>query len=322
MSWSTSKGVVATAAHRLADRGLLDVDAPVGEYWPEFKAAGKEDIRVAHLLDHSAGMHRVRGIIDNAEELLDWDRTTEALAAAPPAYPAGTRHGYHAITFGFLVGEVLRRITGLTVDEVVQREIVEPLGLEGMSIGARGPALAHVATLLASWPDPDKTERVVEQLDRFRRFRMPIDAFLIDGMPELIEAGTIYDANIPALNGVFSARSLAQMYSVLATGEDVGGAPFISAPTLRRATAVRTTARDVILGFPMRWRLGYHMAATNRGVLANGFGHFGLGGSGAWADPSKDLAVAMVCNRMAGSPVGDQRLLKVGAAAVKCAQRA
>ncbi len=322
MSWSTSKGVVATAAHRLADRGLLDVDAPVGEYWPEFKAAGKEDIRVVHLLDHSAGMHRVRGVIDNAEELLDWDRTTEALAAAAPAYAAGTRHGYHAITFGFLVGEVLRRITGLTVDEVVQREIVVPLGLEGMSIGARGPALEHVATLLSSWPDPEKTERVVEQLDRFRRFRMPIDAFLIDGMPEIIESGTIYEANIPALNGVFSARSLAQMYSVHATGEAVCGAPFISVPTLRRATAVRTTARDLILGFPMRWRLGYHMAATNRGVLANGFGHFGLGGSGAWADPSRQLSVAMVCNRMAGSPVGDQRLLKVGAAAVKCAQRA
>ena len=151
MSWSTTKGVVATAAHRLADQGLLDVEAPVGEYWPEFKAAGKEDIRVVNLLDHSAGMHRVRGIIQDAKMLLDWERTTAALGAAAPAYPAGAMHGYHAITYGFLVGEVLRRITGLTVDEVVQREIVEPLGLEGMSIGARGSARQNVATLLTSW---------------------------------------------------------------------------------------------------------------------------------------------------------------------------
>ena len=112
MSWSTSKGVVATAAHRLADRGELDLNAPVAEYWPEFKAAGKEDIRVTNLLDHSAGMHRVRGIIDNGAQLLDWDRTIDALAAAEPAYAPGTKHGYHAITFGFLVGEVLRRVTG------------------------------------------------------------------------------------------------------------------------------------------------------------------------------------------------------------------
>ena len=322
MSWSTSKGVVATAAHRLADQGLLDVDAPVGEYWPEFKAAGKEDIRVANLLDHSAGMHRVRGVIDDAAMLLDWDRTTAALAAAEPAYAAGTLHGYHALTYGYLVGEVLRRVTGLTVDEVVQREIVQPLGLTGMSIGARGPAFGQVATLLTSWPDPNKTERVVQRLDRFRRLRMPIDAFLLDGMAEILEDQSIYNADVPAINGCFTARSLARMYSVLATDEQIDGASFISPSTLRRATAVRTTKRDAIIGFPMRWRLGYHMAATNRGVLANGFGHFGLGGSGAWADPSRQLAVAMVCNRMAGTPFGDQRLLKVGGAAVRCAERA
>ena len=322
MSWSTSKGVVATAAHRLVDQGLLDVDAPVGEYWPEFKAAGKEDIRVAHLLDHSAGMHALRGVIANADQLMDWDHTTAALAAAAPAYRAGTRHGYHAITYGFLVGEVLRRVTGLTVNEVVQREVVQPLALDGMSIGARGLAREHVATLLTSWPDPDRTERVVARLDRAKRFQMPLDAFLIDGMPEAVASGAIYDAEVPAINGCFTARSLARMYSALATDEQVAGKSFISSTTLQRATTVRTTARDAIIGFPMRWRLGYHMAATSRGVRPQGFGHFGLGGSGAWADPSIELAVAMTCNRMAGTPFGDQRLLKVGAAAVKCAQRA
>lgn len=321
MSWSTTKGVIATAAHRLADQGRLDVDAPVAEYWPEFKANGKEDLRVANLLDHSAGLHMVRGVIADAQELLDWDRTTSALAAQAPAYPPGTRHGYHAVTYGFLVGEVLRRVTGLTVNEVVQTEIVAPLGLDGMSIGVAPADRNRVATLLTSWPDEIKSARLVARLDRYARFRMPLDAFLLDGMPEVIESGAIYDAEVPAVNGCFTARSLAQMYSVLAAGGTVNGETFLSAQTLRRATAVRTTARDAVIGFPMRWRLGYHMAATVRGVRPNGFGHFGLGGSGAWADPDLDLSVAMTCNRMAGTPFGDQRLLKVGAAAVRCAQR-
>lgn len=321
MSFSTTKGVVATAAHRLASRGALDVEAPVGEYWPEFKAAGKESIRVAHLLDHSAGMHRVRGVIPDGEMILDWDRVVDALAAAPAAYAPGTRHGYHAITYGYLVGEVLRRVSGGSVDDVVRAEIVEPLGIEGMSIGARGTARDQMATLLTAWPKPDVADRFVARADRFRRLQAPIDAFMIADLPDVIDSGAIHDVESPALNGCFTARSLARMYSALATNELVGGAPFLSEPAMRAATTVRTQARDTVLGFPMRWRLGYHMAATSRGVLPHGFGHFGLGGSGGWADPSRELAVAMTCNRMAGTPVGDQRLLKLGAAAVRCADR-
>ena len=320
MSWSTSKGVVATAAHRLVDQGRLDLDAPVAEYWPEFKAGGKENVRVANLLDHSAGLHMVRGVLRDATDLLDWEHTTSALAAQAPAYAPGSRHGYHALTYGFLVGEVLRRVTGLTVNEVVQTEIVAPLGLSGMSIGARGEARDHVATLLTSWPDEAKAERMVARLDRFDRFQMPIDAFMVPRLWDVVDAGAIYEAEVPAINGCFTARSLAQMYSALALGGTVDGKRFISVETLRRATTVRTTARDVVIGFPMRWRLGYHMAATSRGVRPHGFGHFGLGGSGAWADPDLELSVAMTCNRMAGTPFGDQRLLKVGSAAVRAAR--
>ena len=321
MCWSTTKGVVATSAHRLADRGALDLDAPVAEYWPEFKAAGKHDIRVAHLLDHSAGMHSVRGVVDDADHLLDWDRTTESLAAAAPAYPPGTRHGYHAVTYGFLVGEVLRRVTGRTVDAVVQAEIVEPLGIDGMSIGARGEDRNRVATLITSWPDATKGQRRIAWLDRRGWMQPAINAFLIDGFEDAIASGAVYDAEVPAVNGCFTARSLARMYSALATDESVGGAPYIAPETLRRATTVRTTTRDIVIGFPMRWRLGYHLVPTTRGIRPRGFGHFGLGGSGGWADPDLGLSVAMTCNRMAGTPVGDQRLLAISTAAVKCASR-
>jgi CubicO group peptidase (beta-lactamase class C family) len=326
MSWSTSKGVVATAAHRLVDRGELDVDAPVAEYWPEFKAAGKEDVRVANLLDHSAGMHSVRGVITDTEMLFQWDRTIDALAAAAPKYQPGTKHGYHALTYGFLVGEVLRRVTGLSsVNAIVQREIVEPLGLAGMTIGATGAVRERVATLIQSWPDPEKSDRVIAQMDRRGWLQPAIDAFMLAGdFPGTIASGAVYDAEVPAINGCFTARSLAQMYSAIALGGtvDVDGKPvkFLSPGTIERAGTVRTRARDIVIGWPMRWRLGYHMAATTRGVRPRGFGHFGLGGSGAWADPDLGLSVAMTCNRMAGTPFGDQRLLRVGAAAVKGAR--
>jgi CubicO group peptidase (beta-lactamase class C family) len=322
LSFSTTKGVVATAAHRLAQRGALDLAAPVAEYWPEFSAAGKRDVRVEHLLDHSAGMHSLRGVVTDAEMLLDWERTTDALAAAAPKYPAGTRHGYHAVTYGYLVGEVLRRATGSSsVDDVVQAEVAQPLGIDGLSIGARGARRDRLATLLTAWPDETRTRRAVAWLDRRRWLQPTIDAFLVDGFPEPFATGAIYDAESPAVNGCFDARSLARMYSALATDEIVEGRPFLAADVKARATAVRTTARDAVIGFPMRWRLGYHLVATTGGVHPNGFGHFGLGGSGGWADPDLGLAVAMICNRMAGTPFGDQRLLKVGTAAARAARR-
>jgi len=322
MSWSTSKGVVATAAHRLVDRGELDVDAPVAEYWPEFKAAGKEDVRVANLLDHSAGLHAVRGVIENAEMLFQWDRTVDALAAATPKYQPGTKHGYHALTYGFLVGEVLRRVTGLpSVNAIVQREVVEPLGLEGMTIGATGEVREKVATLIQSWPDQEKADRFIASMDRRGWLQPALDAFMLEGdFPGTIASGAVYDAEVPAINGVFTARSLARMYAAISLGGTLDGVKFLSPETITRAGTVRTRARDIVIGWPMRWRLGYHMAATTRGVRPRGFGHFGLGGSGAWADPDLGLSVAMTCNRMAGTPFGDQRLLRVGAAAVKGAR--
>jgi CubicO group peptidase (beta-lactamase class C family) len=321
MSFSTSKGVMATAAHRLADRGELDLDAPVAEYWPEFRAAGKEDVRVANVLDHSAGLHSLRGVVDSGTTLLDWDRTVDALAAASPRYRPGTRHGYHAVTYGFLVGEVLRRVSGLGPDAIVQREIAGPLGLTGMSIGARAAARADVATLLTNWPAQERAQRFIDRMDRRGWLQPSIDAFSVLDFPDVVDSGAIYEAEVPALNGCFTARSLAAMYGAIANGGDLDGTRFLSPAAIARAGSVRTRDRDIVLGWPMRWRLGYHMAATTRGVRRQGFGHFGLGGSGAWADPDLGLSVAMTCNRMAGTPVGDQRLLKVGAAAVRAAER-
>ena len=136
MSFSTTKGVIATTVHRLVDRGLVDYDEPVATYWPEFAAAGKGRVTVRQLLNHSAGLHHLRDVIADAYEMLDWDLVCARLAAEAPRYAPGTRHGYHGITYGFLVGEVIRRVTGSSVCDAVDAEIVKPLGLDGMSIGA------------------------------------------------------------------------------------------------------------------------------------------------------------------------------------------
>ncbi len=317
MSFSTTKGVVATATHRLRDKGLIDYDVPVAEYWPEFAAAGKHNITVRHLLNHSAGMHRLRDVIPNASVLLDWDETCSAIAATPAAWEPGTRHGYHAITYGFLVGEVLRRITSKSVTEVIRDTVVEPLGIDPleMTVGRSRETRGDLAELLVDFSSGAISERGFARLSKFSRLEAMTDAFMVPEFDRLFHADAVYDAEMPALNGCFTARSLATMYSAM-----INGSEFLSEETRQIATTQQTTQRDSVVFFPMRWRLGYHMAATLKGVLPRGFGHFGLGGSGAWADPDSQLAVAFVCNRVAGSPFGDQRFLRLGAAALKGAK--
>jgi len=315
MSFSTTKGVVATVVHRLVDRGLIDYDEPVATYWPEFAASGKSRVTVRHLLTHSAGLHQLRDVITDAYEMLDWDLVCTRLAAEAPRYEPGTRHGYHGITYGFLVGEVIQRVTGTTIDEAVNTEIVEPLSLDGMSIGAPPDQRHRVAELIVRFGDTERFERYALHGLRYARLRPAIDAFLVPKADQLFVSTEILDAAIPAVNGCFTARSLARMYAALAGGGVLDGMRFLSPETLRRATEIHTTERDIVVGFPMRWRLGYHLAATTRGIIPNGYGHFGFGGSGAWADPDNNLAVALVCNRVAGTPFGDTRLLRIGAQA-------
>ena len=315
MSFSTTKGVVATTLHRLADRGLVRYDEPVATYWPEFAAGGKEHVTVRHLLTHSAGLHHLRGVISDAYEMLDWDLVCTRLAAETSRYEPGSRYGYHGITYGFLVGEVIRRVTGLSVHDAVDAEVVQPLGLDGMVIGAPPHERDRIAELIVRFGDAERAERFARRAERIAWLRPTVETFMVPGSDRLFASRDVLDSEIPAINGCFTARSLARMYAALAGGGVLDGIRYLSTETLRQATQVQSTQRDIVVGFPMRWRLGYHVAATTRGVIPNGFGHFGFGGSGAWADPDNDLAVAFVCNRVAGTPFGDTRLLRIGARA-------
>jgi CubicO group peptidase (beta-lactamase class C family) len=333
MSFSTTKGVVSTALHVLADRGELGFEDRVARFWPEFAQAGKGSITLRDVLSHRAGLPQVRPLLDRPDRILDWDYMTEALAETPPQLKPGGPCAYHAFTFGWLAGEILRRVTGQAPGEAVRTLLAQPLGLDGCYIGApadvRGRAAALIRPRFGGVANLITSQRLMGALDRvYRAARIPISPLLIQSallpgdMGELFFEPRILDAPIPSANGLFTARSLARIYALLAEGGMLDGVRLLSRRSVTRASQVQTRERDRVLLLPMHWRLGYHSAFTTRGRLATGFGHFGYGGSGAWCDPEQRLAVAMVTNQVAGGPFGDMRIARLGAAAVRCARQA
>lgn len=328
LSFSTTKGVMATMVHSLVDRGLLDYDDPVAKHWPAFAQGGKEAITVRHVLSHQAGLYPIRSLIDHADCMLDWDYMAEKLAAARPACRPGSRSGYHGITYGWLVGELIRRVTKTSLREAMSTLLIEPLELDGVFLGAPGEARDRLAALIRPTFKPASFWTrlrgwAVRALCVFFGLdpRLAREALLPHGGLETFFSDRMLDAEVPAMNGVFTARSLARMYAMLAGGGLLDGKRFLSEETLRRATQVQSRRLDAVVGFPMRWRLGYHVVGTSRGILPNAFGHFGYGGSGAWADPDRNLSLAMTLNRVAGTPFGDMRMVRMGGVVSRCAER-
>ncbi|WP_137722771.1 serine hydrolase domain-containing protein [Prescottella subtropica] len=326
MSFSTGKGVASTVLHRLAQRGLIDYDAPVAAYWPEFGEAGKETITVRELLSHRAGLHRIRGLVHGPHALLDHDGVAAALAAAVPD-PRRTRmSGYHAVTYGTLVAELTERVSGMSFTDLVRTEIAEPLGI---------PAFWFQV------PDSEKY-RIAKVFPHINPFGMPwgltstalslvphvkniADAGMPEGFDTLVRDPSIHDYVMPGWNGVFSARALARMYAAFANGGVVDGIRFLDPATVAQASEVQTHSRDYVLGIHMNWRLGYHAALVAARTQNSGaFGHYGVGGSGAFADPDTGLSVAFVTNRLGNAltPFADLRLATLGAKAESIARHA
>lgn len=336
MCFSTTKGVASAALHLQAEAGLVDYDERVATYWPEFAQNGKENITVRHVLSHSAGLHRLRSVIDSAHHMLDWEHMVTAIAAEPPAYEPGTQCGYHALTYGWLVGEIVRRVTGLPLADVITRDVDEPLGLNGLYLGCPPDQRHRVAALAPMRVFGPRVPRVLHRIrrgvtDQFGKAlsltgspvntRRMINALFPRGMEDVMAGPEVMDASIPAANGFFTARALATMYAVYAGGGALGDVRLFSPDRVRQIGEEQNNRRDLVLVMPMRWRLGYHRVLGNYDAAPNGFGHFGLGGSGAWADPTRDLAVAMVCNRGTGTPVGDIRLMRLSKVAIEAADR-
>jgi CubicO group peptidase (beta-lactamase class C family) len=324
MSFSTTKGVAATVMHRLADRGELDYDQRVAHYWPAFGVAGKHDVTVRQVMSHQAGLHDVARLIDSAEDLLDHELMEQRLAAAEPHPPPGTAPGYHGFTFGWLMSGLARAITGLDMQDLVQQELATPLKTDGLHIGVDEQGAARAAPLVfTSW---GPIRMLGTQGHRLRWTRRLREAFYVEDFDELLEdpGGQMLGAQMPAVNGVFTARALATMYGALANGGSVDGVQLLSRRTVHEAGRVQTRDRDYVLGLRMRWRLGYHQGFTGATRSPRrAFGHFGFGGSGAWADPSTGLSLGFVTNRLgtATTPLADGRLIRLGSQVVSAASR-
>ncbi|MCU1587112.1 MAG: putative penicillin-binding protein, partial [Frankiales bacterium] len=276
---SVTKGVLSTALHVLASQGKLDIDAPVADCWPEFKAGGKEHLLVRHVLSHSAGLHQMRARTRSLDDVFDYRQQVDALAAQRPAYEPGTKHGYHALTYGWLASALLEAVTGEDVRDAIRTTLADPLGTPDLQIGC----------------PPDKQDRNAPCRFRFSPLRT---ATLPKGSGRLVNDPRCMDIPVPGVGGFFTADALATMYAMLAAVGTWKGRTYLTPEAWTAATTVQTTKRDIVMRQQMMWRLGYHGMRPHKGKhLPGAFGHFGFGGSAAWADPEHGLAAAFVTDR-------------------------
>jgi CubicO group peptidase (beta-lactamase class C family) len=331
-SFSTTKGAASTVVHRLVDRGLLDYDDPVADHWPEFGQAGKDAITLRHVMAHASGLYHLRQMLDSAEDMLEWSAVVAALEAAEPAHPPGERTGYHGLSYGFIVGEIIQRVTGKSFADVVQEELVAPLELDGMYVGAPESALPRAAQLITperglSLEGPLWVERIAICIERgldALGLGLPLQG-IFDLAPRGISSmnfssNEVLRVAMPSVNGLFTARSLARMYAALAAGGELDGVRLLSADVVRRASQVQPkTPHAFAWPIDMKWRLGYHRAFTTRGSPDSAFGHYGFGGSGGYCDLARELAVGLIVNSGAGTPFGDIRTAQIGGAALAAA---
>ncbi len=308
--WSTTKGATALVAQILADRGLLDVDAPVARYWPEFAAHGKDAVTVWHVLTHAAGLPYWQGYRDLVHHDSDrnWDRTEDiarALAAAAPIWEPATKHGYHALTYGWLVGEIVRRITGKSLGAYFREEVAEPLGLD-FWIGLPAELHSRVADLLPA-PPPDDPELADMWAAVMAPDALTGQALLVgplgglEHVAEVANSANYRAAEVPAGSGITDARSLARMYAMLARGGELGGVRVASPESVAFHSAEQFRGDDVVLVSEKRYALGYMRPCPpieEFGPNDEAFGHPGMGGSLGFADPVARVGYGYVMNQM------------------------
>lgn len=320
--YSATKGATATCAHLLAQRGELDLDAPVAEYWPEFAAAGKAGIPVRWLLTHQAGLPVVDRPVPLADALA-WTPMTVALAAQRPVWTPGTAHGYHGRTFGWLVGEVIRRVSGRTVGRFLAEEIAGPLGLD-FFIGLPAAERPRVSRMVNSQPSAADVAdiRPADIPEEFRAFLAAFNdpnslfnrAFAITDPPDIdFDAPEVQAAEIPSSNGICTARGLARLYAGL-IGE-VDGVRILTPETLASATREQANGPDQVLLINGRFATGFMLPTDDSPIGGpTSFGHPGRGGSLGFAIPDAGIAFGYVPNHIQQGMVMDTRATDLVAA--------
>jgi CubicO group peptidase (beta-lactamase class C family) len=296
MVFSATKGIASTVIHRLADRGLVDYDAPVAEYWPEFAANGKADITVREVLRHRSGLSHLKGVTKT--ELMDHLLMEQRLAAAAPDHLRGVQ-AYHALTYGWLLSGLARAVTGKGMRELIRQEVARPLDTDGIHLGRP--------------PEGSPTEPA-EILIPQGRLRAPVFNFLapkVAGLPFSGAMGAMYfpgvislvkgdtpflDGEVPAANGVMTGRGAAKMYGVLANEGRIDNKKYLSKDLARGLGEPRSKRPDANMLVPLPFHLGYHESPVPG--LLRGFGHVGLGGTLGWADPETASSFGFIHNRL------------------------
>ena len=302
--WSTTKAVTSLCALLLIDRGELDPDAPVARYWPEFAQAGKGDIPVRWIMSHKSGLTGLTAPV-SLTDYYDWDKITGLLAQQEPLFPPGTGTGYQAITFGYLVGEVIRRVAGQTCGQLCAAEIAGPLGAD-FYIGLPETELGRCGELQGVRPSDDEQAALAQAYANAHPAAL---AALLNPALTGDEANSPdwRMAEIPAANGHGTALGLATIFGAVANGG------VISAATLQAARAGEGRYTDLVLGFPLEFGLGLALSGPEHHYGPNpaAFGHDGFGGSAVGADPEAGMAFAYVMNRMGINLADDPRKMAV-----------
>jgi CubicO group peptidase (beta-lactamase class C family) len=317
-TYSTTKGMTALCAHRLIEQGLIRLDESVATYWPEFAQKGKDKVPVRWLLSHQVGLPAIRETLP-PETLYDWDAMCAALAATEPWWEPGTQHGYHPVTYGFLVGEVIRRVAGKTVGQMFRDDVAEPLGADfhiGLAAAQHHRVSDLIGGLVAAKPkDGTNAPKIA--------IKSPLGDFMRDMSDATTMVGAAFNnprirtgshntpewrqAEIPAANGHGNARALARIYGALACGGEVDGVRLLEPESILQARTEQASGPDQTLAqMPMRFGLGYMLRSDFMPLSPseNAFGHPGAGGSIGMADPDAGVGFGYVMNKMGMGLVG------------------
>ncbi|MBM7806766.1 CubicO group peptidase (beta-lactamase class C family) [Geodermatophilus bullaregiensis] len=299
--WSTTKTVLALAALVLVERGELDVHAPVADYWPEFAARGKKDVRVRHLMSHTSGVSGWDPPF-SIRDMYDWQTATERLAQQAPWWEPGTASGYHANNQGHLVGEVVRRITNTTFKQFVATEIARPLGAD-YQIGARESDWDRIAPVVPPRPSDDDPRTQDPESVMVKTFTGPVASARAANSPEWRRA------DLGALNGHTNARGLVRVLRVMSLGGEAGGVRLLSPETIDLVFDQQSDGVDLVLGVPFRFGIGYCLGSPIVPYVPEGRTFFwgGWGGSMIVMDLDRRLTIGYVMNRMAPGILGSDR---------------
>lgn len=303
-SWSTTKGFAATCLHILADRGLIDYDAPVARYWPEFGRNGKTAVTVRHALTHRAGVPQMPANV-TPEMMTDWDAMCNAIAVHEPLWEPGTKTGYHAWTIGWIWGEIVRRVDGRSLARFAQEELCLPLGITDFYLGIPTQVETRVARLRQDEQHTANTENATG----LNRLAGPPHV----STAEVVNRPDIRRASIPGGGGIMNARAVARHYAMLAGYGQLDGVRILSAERIDLMRALQTDAHDQVLDRPIRKGLGYFLGGDEAqggnaimGGVGGEFGHPGNGGSIGFADPERQFAFGLTKNYMRTVPARQQ----------------